>query len=137
MKHKFNLIVFSGLLILNFLPVLALASSHQSAPTTPAPGLRGAAQKLETIGPRIGQKKQIEDVIGGIIQAALGIVGVVFLALTVYGGYLWMLARGSEEQAKKALEIIKMAVIGLVVVLAAYTITYFVVARLTGATTTL
>lgn len=101
------------------------------------PGLLKAKQSLGKVGEGIGQTASLESVIGGIIQGALALVGVIFLALTVYGGYLWMLAREDEAQAEKAMQIIKMAVIGLAVVLAAYAITFFVVSRLTGATTAL
>lgn len=105
------------------------------APGKPPGGLTGAAARLGRVGTGVfeGQPATLETVIGGIIQGALVLVGVIFLGLTVYGGYLWMLAREDEAQAKKAMQIIKMAVIGLAVVLGAYAITYFVVARLTGA----
>ncbi len=76
-----------------------------------------------------------EQSIGGVINVGLSLVGVIFLILTVYGGYIWMLARGDEGEAKRAKDIITMAAIGLVVVLAAYTITNFIVNRLTNATT--
>jgi len=41
----------------------------------------------------------------------------------IYAGYLWMLARGNEQEVEKAKNIIIYAVIGLVVVLSAYAIT--------------
>lgn len=64
--------------------------------------------------------------IGQLIGAALSFLGVLFLALMVYGGYLWMTARGNEDQVKKAREIIIAAVTGLAIVLAAYAVTTFV-----------
>lgn len=45
-----------------------------------------------------------------------------------------MIARGDEGEVEKAKEIIKTAVIGLVVTLAAYAITYFIGTRLTSST---
>jgi len=68
----------------------------------------------------------IENVIGTIIKAALTLVGLIFLILMVYAGYLWMTARGEEEQVKKAKDIIVGSLIGLFIVLSAYAITYFV-----------
>ena len=53
-------------------------------------------------------------------------MGVVFLILMIYGGYLWMLARGNEQEVEKAKNIIQNALIGLVIVLAAYAITALV-----------
>lgn len=73
--------------------------------------------------------------VGRIIAASIGLVGVVFLVLMVYGGFLWMTARGDEQKVEKSKDLITAAVIGLIVVLAAYIITNFVVSNLLSATT--
>ncbi|MEA3272763.1 MAG: hypothetical protein U9P90_03795 [Patescibacteria group bacterium] len=65
--------------------------------------------------------------IGQIIGVALGLVGVIFLALMVYGGFLWMTARGNEQQVKQATELIIAAFVGMLIVAAAYVITNFVI----------
>ena len=59
----------------------------------------------------------------------------IFLLLTVYAGYLWLTARGEEEPIKKAQKIIIASVIGLVIVVSAYSITNFVVPRILEKTT--
>ena len=43
---------------------------------------------------------------------------------------LWMTARGNESQAEKAKNLITAAIIGLVIVVAAYSITYFLLEKL-------
>ena len=48
----------------------------------------------------------------------------------IYGGFIWMLARGNEEHIKKAKEIIEAAILGLVIIFLAYTVTNFVLGRL-------
>jgi len=68
--------------------------------------------------------------IGNIIKAFLSLLGIIFMGLTLYGGYLWMSARGNEEQVKKAQNTIRDSVIGLVIAIAAYAITYFILATL-------
>lgn len=73
-----------------------------------------------------GEAPGIEEIIGNIIQAALIMIGTIFLVLIVYGGYLWMTARGNQEQVKKAKDIVIQASIGLVLVLAAWAITFFI-----------
>ncbi len=80
-------------------------------------------------------------IIAFVIQAALSLLGVIFLVIIVFAGYRWMTAAGNEESIKKAQEAIKRAIIGLVIVLMAYAITYFVFNQLpfeggTGTTTT-
>ena len=62
-----------------------------------------------------------------LILVVLSLVGIIFLVLTIYGGILWMTAGGKEEQVKKAGNIITRAVIGLVIVVLAYAITYFII----------
>lgn len=69
----------------------------------------------------------VSVMIGTVIKAALGMVGVVFLVLMVYAGYLWMIARGDEGKVEKAKNTIINSVIGIVIVVAAYAITYYVV----------
>lgn len=61
-----------------------------------------------------------------IISALLSLLGIIFLGLIIYAGYNWMTASGDEEKIKKSKDTIMRAVIGLVIVLSAYAITYFV-----------
>ncbi len=68
----------------------------------------------------------IGQVASQIIRVVLGLLSIVFLILIIMAGFKWMTAGGNEEQIKKSTATIKAAVIGLVVVLAAYTITYFI-----------
>lgn len=72
----------------------------------------------------------LAETIGTIIQTLLSFVGVIFLVLMVYAGFLWMTARGEEGQVDKAKDIITTSVIGLTVTLSAYAITAFVVPRI-------
>ena len=71
-----------------------------------------------------------EPFISVIIKTALSFLGVLFLILMIYGGFLWMTARGNEEQVTKSKNLIIAAVIGLIIVLASYAISSFVVGSL-------
>jgi len=64
-------------------------------------------------------------VAGDIIRVALGLLGIIFVAIIVYAGFVWMTAGGNEENAGKAKKLIFNGVIGLVIVLSAYAITIF------------
>jgi hypothetical protein len=77
--------------------------------------------------------KSIEGYISQVITIVLSVLGVIFLALMIYGGILWMTAAGNEEKVKKAKELITEAIIGLAIVLAAYAISYFVLNQLVSA----
>lgn len=61
-----------------------------------------------------------------LINAALSLLGVLFIIMIILAGFKWMTAQGDAKKVEEAKENIKNAVIGLVVVLAAYSITYFV-----------
>lgn len=78
----------------------------------------------------------LSESVGQIIKVVLGFVGVIFLGLTVYAGIIWMTATGNEEKITTATNILKASVVGLIIVVSAYSITYFVTKRLVGAATT-
>jgi cbb3-type cytochrome oxidase subunit 3 len=80
-------------------------------------------------------EKELPQKIGEIIQAFLSFLGVIFLVLMIYGGYAWMMARGNEQEVVKAKNIITNAIIGLVIVLAAYAITLMMKPFWEGAST--
>jgi len=79
---------------------------------------------------------EIEPLIGTIITAVLSFLGVIFMVLMIYGGYLWMTDRGNEEQVKRAKNLINAAIIGLIIILLAYAISIYVLSKLTAATLT-
>ena len=65
----------------------------------------------------------IPVILGNVISMFLGIVGALALAAFVYGGVMYMTARGNTEQVKKAVDTIKSAVIGLLIIAFSYTLT--------------
>jgi len=121
--------LFSSLII--FVLSLSLVSVAWGQ-NSPKGGLQQANTKLTTIGGAYGTNPlPLTVIVGGIIKTALSLLGVIFLILTIYGGYKWMIARGESKEVETAKDIITRAVIGLIIVLAAYAITYFVVVQLT------
>lgn len=100
-----------------------------------AQGLRDASSILQNVGGQNGQnlgvKGDLPSAISTVIRVVLSLVGTIFLLLTIYAGILWMTAQGEEEKVTKAKGIITTAVIGLIIVMSAYAITYFVTNTLT------
>jgi len=76
----------------------------------------------------------VAGVVATLINYALGFLGVVFVILTIYGGWLYMTAGGNEEQVKKGKAYVINAIVGLIIILGAYTITWFVTRSIIGAT---
>lgn len=74
----------------------------------------------------------VDSLVANIITMALSILGILFLILIIFSGYQWMTAGGNEEQVKKAQSRIKNAVIGIIIVVLAYSITAFIFKRLPG-----
>jgi hypothetical protein len=82
--------------------------------------------------------KQTEPtaIISNIIGTLLGLLGLIFIILIIYGGFLWMTAQGNEEQIKKAKTMLVNATIGIIIISLAYAITYWVFTSLLPATRT-
>lgn len=71
--------------------------------------------------------KSVPQIIARVIDFALGFVGVLFFLLMLYAGLLWMTARGAQENVKKAKDVMAAAVIGLVIVAGAFSLTRLVI----------
>jgi hypothetical protein len=62
-----------------------------------------------------------------IIQIVLGFLGVIAVCLILFGGFKWMTAAGDDGKVEEAQDLIKAGVIGLLIILAAFSISVFVI----------
>lgn len=69
-----------------------------------------------------------------IINVALGFLGIVFLGIILYAGFLWMTAGGDPAKVTKAKGWIRNGVIGLIIILSSWAIAYYVINVLLNAT---
>lgn len=83
-------------------------------------------------GASLGVPKDPRLIAANIIKIMLGLLGILLVAYIVYGGYLITLSQGNEDQVTKGKEAIKNAVIGLIIILSAYSIVRFAVRFATG-----
>ena len=96
-----------------------LAVSAAMAASSFAPALSAHAATLD-LDDKLGDVQEetgladsnLMDTIGTLINIALSLLGVIFLLLTLYAGFLWMTAQGEEKQTTKARNIIVTAVVG-------------------------
>ena len=72
------------------------------------------------------KKADLVLTVGSLVNTALSFIGVVFLILIIYGGFLWMTAGGSDDKVNKAIGIFTNSSIGLMIVIAAYLITRYI-----------
>lgn len=75
------------------------------------------------------------ETLGFVVRTILSFVGVIFISLMVYAGFLWMTARGDEGKIETSQNIIRSSIIGLIITIGAYSITAFVVPRILSRTT--
>ncbi|HMB66108.1 MAG TPA: hypothetical protein VKO42_04480, partial [Patescibacteria group bacterium] len=86
----------------------------------------GNATGLSATDPRI--------IIANIIRVILGFLGVLALGLIIYAGFLWMTSNGNQEKIDKAKNILKAAIIGLIIILASFGIATFLINNILSAT---
>lgn len=118
MHKKILLLVVLGLIL--SVPVLA-----QLDPNVFNPNTNSAAEQAGY--DTSGYADALPVIIGRIIKALLVFVSTIFLALVIYGGFLWMTAGGSKDQVTKAIDFIKNGAIGVFVIAIAYSIVSTVV----------
>ena len=102
-----------------------------------AGALDGSAGLLKNVNDddgRAGSTAPLPTLIGGIISVVLGSLGIVFVIFIVQAGIMYMTAGGDPGKVDKAKKLITQAVIGLIIVVSAYTISSFVITQISGAT---
>lgn len=99
-----------------------------------AQGIKNSPNQLEKVAIKSGVEDQndLGNISGTVINAALQLVGLIFMLLLVYAGILWMTARGEEAQIEKAQKIITASIIGLIITISAYAVTVFVTGKFEG-----
>ena len=96
-----------------------------------APNINVYTEKIATgAGYDKATDTTLSETVGKYIRILLSLSGTIFLALTVYAGILWMTASGNSTQVDKAKSVLINAIIGLVIISAAYAPTAFVLDNL-------
>lgn len=72
----------------------------------------------------------LQATVASLIKIFLGLLGVIFVVLIVAAGYQWFMAGGDAKKVEDAKDKITRAVIGLVIIISAYSITFFVFKQL-------
>ena len=107
--------------------MLPFAASATSAGETLNSGLSfGTSTGLST--------RDVRDVVGRIINVAMGLLGIVAVVIILAGGFIWMTAGGAEDKIEKAKGLIFSGVIGLAIILTSYALAQFVIRSLVSAT---
>ncbi len=121
---KLNTLIASAVAMLP-LPALAATNPFQTA-----------GNLANEVGSSAGitSQRTLPEIVGSIINIVLGFLGIVFLVILLYAGFTWMTAQGDEGKVKNARSMISQAVVGLIVIVAAFAISNFVLSSLVNVT---
>jgi type IV secretory pathway VirB2 component (pilin) len=95
------------------------------------------SQTAEGAGFFQDDSNNINNLTQTIINTVLSFLGVIFTIIIIYAGIKWMTAEGNPESITKAKGMLKNAVIGLIIVLAAYAISVAIFSFFINASPTL
>ena len=125
MRNLSKTLISLAIVAILALPLFALPASAQFDP-----GLNqvsnGLNNSLANGDPR--------TMIGNIIRVALGFLGVIAVGIILMGGFKWMTAAGNEDKVSEAKKLLGAGVVGLVIVLAAWAVSTFVIGSIYNAT---
>lgn len=110
---------------LAFLPLIA---SAQTNPFATAETRVNQTQGSAGLGS--GQTAELPVIIGRVINVILGFLGIILLFYVLLAGFKWMTAGGNSKQTDEARDMIKNAVIGMVIIVAGFAISNFVIRQL-------
>lgn len=120
-KHLISLAIVAMLMV----PVLAIPASAQSDDLFGKDYIEENTE-LSSSDPRA--------IVGRIINVALGLLGVIAVAIILMGGFKWMTAGGNEDKVSEAKKLLGAGVIGLAIVLAAWAVANWVIDAIYQAT---
>jgi len=126
-KIKLTTLLFLTLMVLMLFSVNLTYAQEGSYDFKNHSGLNKAA---DAAGFEINNPATIDNIISQTIFIILSFVAVIFIIIIIYGGLTYMTAHGNEEKVKKGMGIILNGLIGLIVTLVSYSISYFILIRL-------
>lgn len=107
------------MLLFNILPAQASVLDSQI-------GLGTDSSDIKDVFIGTGGEEDPRNLVVEIIKYFITFLGLIFTILIIWGGFRWMKAGGNEQEVASAKKTVVAAVIGMVIILAAYAITYFI-----------
>lgn len=129
-KYSRSILVLSiGLLVLTAPSVLSAATN----PSLSFDPLWGTSGNLNDTGLGTTDPVVVSAQIVNVFLRLLGLLSVLFM---LYGGWIWIWARGNDEDITRAKDIIRGSIIGLIVILSSYGVmqwVFYYLSRITNA----
>lgn len=128
---KTKIIIISTLIISTVLLISPLTvQAATSIGTQISGGVEKAGEKI--FGEKPNENATFSESLLVILNHILEFLGVIFFLFLIYGGYLWMNARGKEEQVEKAKKITREVVIGIIIIILARLLTELILTYIGG-----
>lgn len=130
MKSLKPLIVSATLALTSFALPIAVHAQGQNP-------FQQAQTQVTNVGTQAGigtSNATLPEIIGRIINILLGFIGIVLLLIVLYAGFEWMTAGGDSKKVESAKGRIGNAVVGLIILVAAFAISNFVLGSLVNVT---
>lgn len=128
--NKYSRFVLHLLIGITFLSVPAVLSAATN-PTLSFDPLWGTGGNLNDTG--LGTTDPVV-IVAQVVNVFLRLLGLLSVLFMLYGGWIWIWARGNDEEITRAKDIIRGSIIGLIVILSSYGIMQWVFYYLTEIT---
>ena len=127
---KLRSLIYSGAVLLTATlgPAAAYAQSATAQPTPGSNPFTYSQNQNTVIQGRAGfgtSVSSLPTIVGNIINIVLSFMGILLLVYLVYAGFIWMTASDDKAPAK-AKDMIKNAIIGLIIIVSSFAISNFV-----------
>lgn len=116
LKRLLFLAIFLAVLIIPYLVFAQESGSSEAAKNMTIVADKGGFQTADV------DETTISTIAGRVVATILGLLGVLFISLMIYGGGLWMTAQGNEDQVEKSKKILKNSIIGLILIVSSWAI---------------
>ena len=111
------------------LPMLtALAAPASTPPTGDEPNMRGYFDQTRTESG--SNQDSLPEVVGRIIKWVVGLIGIVLVAMFIYGGVTYATSAGNEDRVETGKKIMMYSIMGILIVAIAFAATDYIIKAL-------
>lgn len=116
------------LIVLSILTITVLVTPAVLAQVTTEPNIR--EKLIETRTAAGVEERTLEETVGTVIKWIIGFVGVVLVALFVYGGVVYATSAGNEERIETGKKVMVYAIVGIVIIAFAFVLVDYIIRAL-------
>ncbi|MFC1598446.1 pilin [Patescibacteria group bacterium] len=119
MKKSYFILIFIILIIASYMLIAGTAFGYGVSDIKDFTGQTREGAGLGNL--------EYADIAAGAINIMLSIVGAIFVILIISSGFTWMISQGNQDKVDKARKTLSYAVVGLIVIIASYSIASVVI----------